>query len=404
MNSENQGADTASRLARAAMRVVGGLALSLACAAAAQSVNDYQLPPARPTPTPSPRVQGPVDPEAPVLAPQPSPAPPPAETPPPRIVLPRAAPSPSPVPRAAAPAPRAMAVDRPVPSGTPSLAASEAVPTETPAPLPTIPPAAPVPLPEAETGAGEQPVWLAIGGAVLLMLVGLAAWLSRRGRRATEADPGEALAVPPAEPAPSAEPQPSAPAKLSPPRELPAARPPKPAAAPPTPLPPPPASDGPLHIALEARHLSRAMVNATLAYRLSLTNPGGETIGSLRVTGDLTTAHASVPVDQQLSFDGQTLKPLHEVAELAPGASVTLAGELRLPIAEIRAIRGGQGHVFVPLARFHVEGAGGDPSVTRVFVIGRTGGDAGAPLRPFVFEQGPGVQREISQRELQPSA
>lgn len=381
--------------------------LLLAGAAQAQTVNDYQLPPSRPTPTPSPRVQGPVDPESPATAPRPVPAPAPSATvdTAPRIELPPVA---APVARPSATGPRAptrtSAAPAAVPAATPSAVTSDAL--ETPETLAPTRSAVPVPATEEKAEAGIQPLWLAIGGGILALLAGGLLWMRLR-RRKPEQEYAEAEA------SYRTEPEPSAPAALAPVRAAPA----KPAPAPPPPprpqpqrqpatelrpAPEPAPATGPLQFAMEARHLSRAMVNATLSYRLSLTNRSDQVLGPLRIAGDLTTAHASVPIDQQLSLDGASLA-IHEVPALAPGESATLSGELRLPIAEIRPIRGGHGHVFVPLARFHVGGQGGAAgpiSITRIFVIGRTSEDSPATLRPFVLEQGPGVQREIGQREL----
>lgn len=405
-------------MSRGTARAIGAAALLLASASQAQSVNDYQLPPSRPTPTPSPRVQGPVDSEVPAAAPQPpTPAPTTPAAAPPRIELPPPPASPATEGRTAPP--RARPTGQPnatvaeTPASVAGVTASEAAQVPTFAPPPPMAPAPPPLQREAEAASSDQPLWLMAGGAILLLLAGAVLWARLRRRRgATQEYEDTSPALAEAEPTSRAVPEPSAPATLSPLRAAPARPAPTPAPTPraepvpqpePLPAPEPLATSGPLDITLEARHLSRAMVNATLAYRLSLTNRSDHLIGPLRITGDLTTAHASVPIEQQLSLDGANLAAIHEVPDLAPGASTTLTGELRLPIAEIRPIRGGQGHVFVPLARFHVagEGATGDPvSATRIFVIGRTSEDTRAPLRPFVLEQGPGVQREIGQREL----
>jgi hypothetical protein len=156
----------------------------------------------------------------------------------------------------------------------------------------------------------------------------------------------------------------------------------------------------PLIMALEARHLSRALVNATLAYRLTLTNRSDRPLGPLRIAGDITSAHASVSAREQLALDGDGLPALHEVAALAPGQAVTLSGELRLPIASILPISSGGGRVFVPLARFRAESAEG-LAATHVFVVGQAGERPGDALRPFPLDRGPGVDRGLGQRELE---
>jgi hypothetical protein len=156
----------------------------------------------------------------------------------------------------------------------------------------------------------------------------------------------------------------------------------------------------PLELRLEARHLSRAMVNATLAYRLTLTNHGDAALEPLRIAGDITSAHASLSAREQLSLDEGALAPLHEVPALTPGETVVLSGELRLPIASILPIRSGPSRVFVPLARFRVE-TGNGILATHVFVVGQTSEQPGGALRPFALDRGPGVERGLGQRELE---
>lgn len=142
------------------------------------------------------------------------------------------------------------------------------------------------------------------------------------------------------------------------------------------------------------------MVNATLAYRLTLTNHDSTTLGPLRVAGDITSAHASLPAAELLSPDGNALTTIHEVPQLAPGASTVLSGELRLPLASILPIRSGTARVFVPLARFRVD-TGNGAAMTRVFVVGQASEQPGGALRPFPLDRGPGVDRSLDQHELE---
>ena len=151
---------------------------------------------------------------------------------------------------------------------------------------------------------------------------------------------------------------------------------------------------------LEARHLSRAMVNATLAYRLTLTNRSDRPTGPLRIAGDIVSAHASLSAEEQLSPGEATLETIQELAVLMPGESVTLSGELRIPIASILPIHSGGSRVFVPLARFRAE-TREEAGTTRIFVIGQAGGQPEGALRPFPLDRGPGVDRGLGQRELE---
>ena len=353
-------------------------------------VNDYQLPSA-PAP-PQPPVSGPVDPENPRTRPAtptpttPSPAPslatPPA--PAPQVTLP-AQPAPVPAPRPTArdaetatpPTPRAPAE---TPQTMPPALAS-------PEPSPAAKPAAASPATSALASDAALPwPWLAAGGLAALFAAGLVVLLRRRkAARASDEDDWAA----PHSPARAREPSP--PAAL--PKRPPPAPPVRAAASQVAPR-PESARDGPIEISFEARHLSQAMVNASLAYRLSLTNGGDAPLGPLALAGDITSAHGSVPADRQLSPAGQPLAPIRELAGLAPGETAEIRGELRLPLAEIMPIHQGGVRVFVPLARFRVTGEGIDLSC--VFVVGQAG--AGNTLRPFLLDRGPGMTRGIGQR------
>ena len=398
---------TAARLTRAAMLpalALGPFAGDPAWAQNPGSVQDFRLPPGRATPSPTPTAAGPVDSENPVAAPtrpavQPSPEP-----------TPSTAATPAPLPSAGVlPRPRPPRVPPASPSPLPGSQATGAVPEPTPSAPAGI---TGEPAPAASTGVDEPSEaaapavaegtapwpWIAGSAAVLLALAG---FLFRRGRRRDEPDV-VAYAPPPA-PAVA-----SPPATLPKPRDQPAAPPaPLVPAAGPLPAPEPPsaaAQAGPraLEVTLEARHLSRAMINATLSYRLTLTNRTEAALGPLRVTGDIITAHASLSAADQFAPADEALAAIQQVPALAAGESTTLSGELRLPIASILPIRSGAARVFVPLARFRIAGDG--TAMTRVFVVGQASEQPGGALRPFALDRGPGVDRGLGQRELEAPA
>lgn len=402
------------RLAIAALLAVSGAAR----AQDAGSVQDYQLPQS----SPSPRAAGPVDTDHPTAAPNrpaAAPSPAPTITPAPMIALPPAAS----VPVTGPAAPRGERTARPLPSPQTSPAATPVPPEPAPPDLrPSAPiasdtaPLSPAPPPEAATTTAAEPqmigargelpwLWIAAGAAALVVLGLLLAWRSRAKRREPidwEAPTGEAARAAEAEHLP----EPSPPATLTPPDRL-DRSPPTPTPAPP-PAPTPPSAPRParaLDMQLEARHLSRAMINATLAYRLTVTNGTPGEIGPLRIAGDIVSAHASLSAAEQLAPADAALATVHEIPVLAPGESVSLSGELRMPIASILPIHSGSARVFVPLARFRADTAGedrgNDVAVTRVFVIGQESEHPGGGLRPFPLDRGPGVDRGLGQRELE---
>ncbi len=339
--------------------------------AAPGGVGDFQLPPG-PTRPASP-AQGPVDDQVPVVRP--------TRTAPPE---PAASPSATPQPQATQ-APRAAAPPRPRDRALPAPARPDVLPaplvSEAAAPLPTRA-AEPAPMPTAiaptaappSPGSG-LPIWpVALVAAALLL--GGAFWLLRR-KTATPATPYEAEAAP-------------VPVPLAPTRPI----------SRPDPVPLPLAAAAPhISLALEAHHLSRSLVYVTLAYRLTVSNAGSAPHGALHIAGDLASAHASQSREAQLNPAASELEHRHAIAGLAPGESVTLSGEMRLPVSAILPIRQGAAELFVPLARFSILGADGI-AITRVFVIGQPADQPGGALRPFRIDAMPGVFRELALREI----
>ena len=169
--------------------------------------------------------------------------------------------------------------------------------------------------------------------------------------------------------------------------------------APPQPAPVP---DG-LVLTLEAIRLSASLMATTLSYRLTLTNHGTDSLAGLAIEGDMVSAHASLPPEQQLAQAGRALELRHALATLAPGESVAFAGEIRLALTAITPIRAGEQAYFVPLARFRVEAgaAGGDAVViARTFVVGDVPEGPQTTLRPFRLDLGPRTYSRVSQREV----
>lgn len=364
------------------MVAVAALALAGAGVSAhAQNAGTYQLPP---SPTPSASAQGPVV----------------ADAPPPRVAAtPSAAPSPAPTPTVsvtpvAVPSPRPTA--RPSPSATATAAtprASAAVPVSappatiaTPPPTETSPSTAP-PLPSfipdqsAPAEAQVQPdpaedgvhpvVWLAL--AMALLTAGVAA-LALHRRRSQESEP--AFAPPVLGKAPSAPPPPVA------------------EPAPPTPK---SAHAAALTLDLDAARMSASLVNATLAYRITL-NAGAD-IEEIILRGDMTSAHASRPDEEQFGLNEAPI--LHRLARIEAGSTTELGGEIRLPLAMITPIRHGSAAMFVPLVRIEAAGmaADGPVRVRSAFVIGLDEQGA-ARLQPFRLDQGPRVYQQVGSRTL----
>ncbi|MET0180538.1 MAG: hypothetical protein ABW194_08670 [Novosphingobium sp.] len=386
-----------------ARSVAVALALTLLAGAAplaAQNgaLEDFDLRP-RATPSPQPPVVGPDDPENPTVRPRPRPEPtvaptataPPVAAAPPAQAAPRAtgsaavrAPARRAEPSAASPRDTSRAA--PIARDAPDI--GEIAPRASSEPAAVAPPpAAPVRrgpyVPrnlDAADDRGSDPPWLllALLGATAAALGAWFAW-SRRDRRRYRAASAPEIERP----------------------RLPSATVPPPQPAPP--VAPPPASEAPvLALALHATRMSATLVNATLSYRLAVTNNGPVPLREVSVAGDMIGAHASRPAEELLGAAGIELPPLHAVAALAPGESVELRGDIRLPLVAITPIRRGPAALFVPLARLRARGFAPDGAPVEgggTFLVGQEP-DANARLQPFRLDLGPRNYSQIGQQLL----
>lgn len=345
------------------------------------------------------------------VAPSSSAAPAPAAAP--AIVLPKPVALPSPSLPAAKPVARPVArpAAQPTPDAKPApvpspSAAPVAAPTATPTPDP-------IPAPEASTPSATESAALpseaapanvtAQGGDWLPWAAGLGviavagAAVALRRKRTVAPAPAPAPAPVAAPPAPRPAP---APAPVPTPAPAPA-----PVAPPVAPAPEPVAAEG-LAIVLHADRLSATLVNATLSCRLVLANAGPVPLLDLAVSGDMTSAHASRPMDEQLGLAGPELPPLRMIERLEPGASVEIAAEMRLPLSAVLTIRAGDAQLFVPIVRASVwatrEGDGAADHAHGAFLVGQPAapGDAAARLQPFRLDQGPRVFDRLDQRAM----
>lgn len=258
--------------------------------------------------------------------------------------------------------------------------ATASAPPPTAAQLPALPPSA-----AAASNWADKWLWL-LGGFVLAWLIAGVAWLWRQRH-----ETGGRLLAPPIE-----RPRP---------RAADANAEPSPALADPEPeeedLAELAASEAsPLRCTLEATRLSLSLLNVTLSYRLTLHNLSGSIIRDITVGSDLVTAHASLPMNQQMAGTEQVLQPQHNLPLLLPGQNTQLSGELRLPIPAIHPLRRADAVMFVPLLRLRIDAQDLDQIMLQTVVIGQKPAGPGAGLRPFRLDLGPRVYGEIGHRLL----
>lgn len=360
------------------------LLMSLSAPAMAQSAQDFSLPPG-PTPTASPRAQGPVDEESGVVPVAP------------RVInttrpTPRATttatptPTPTPTPGATATSPRGVASPRPTPLPrpvemvpvSPRIPAPEepvrdfppVQPSDGTPPIPA-PPAAPdiqQPLDEAEiagpaeTGSENADwTWLAIVAAALAALgTGLFFWKRRKAEvPAPQIERPVVASVPKANAATAAD---------------------------------------ALTIRLTAEKLTRSAMFATLKYRLTLVNRTDAAFSDVTVGVDLVSASAAKPMEQQVATAETNFEPKHTLARIAPRQNVAVEGQVQLPLSTAQVIMQGRHPLLVPLMRVRVDGAG-EGALVKTFVVGQGQPDGGR-VQPFRLDEPPRSYAPIAQREL----
>ena len=356
---------------------LAALVLAAPAGLAAQSVQDFQLPP-NPTPTPSPNVQGPVDAEGavpvrPRIIATPTPTPAPAPRPAPSAsAQPVPTPTPSAPARTTSPQPAAPRASNPprslettqerlplepgentpiVPAPVP---AGETTPVPTPSTTASDPAAAPA---TPETAEAIDWLWPAVGGG-LLALLGLGYLFSQRRRSAPPPEIERPIVA-------------RATGKAAP-HEI--------------------------QISAEAIKLTRSVMNATLHYRVSLLNRSSAALKDVDLGADIVSAHGGLPVEQQVASTAQPLEKRHSFGRIAPGQNVRFEGQITIPLSQARVIRQGNAALFVPLLRVRLDGASEEPLV-KTFVVG-LGVPDGGRVMPFRIDEGPRSYAPIAARAL----
>ncbi|WP_284124681.1 hypothetical protein [Parerythrobacter aestuarii] len=359
-----------------------GLAFAAAVPAAAQSANDFQLPP-NPAPSSTPRPQGPVDDSGVVpIGPRAIPTASPTLTPRPTAEpTPTPTPAPSPRPTGSSTAIRSQApvrtdqpFEQPVPAATAPSGPSIADPLP-PQPDTDGNPTPSLDLPDttATTAASEAdssppftlPEWWWIAalaaGLAALLAVALVFWRRRRAAAPAPEIERPRLAGIDSE------------AQGDPLRYL--------------------------KVEIEAVRISRSVMASTLSYRITLTNRAATSIRNISLDGDLTSAHGRAPIAEQMADTLTALPQVHVIDHLGPGQRKSFTGDLRLELRNVRPIQQGNVPIYIPLVRLKASAAAAEPKAF-TFVVGKRPGQPGGRLQPFRLDTPPQTYAEIDARPL----
>jgi hypothetical protein len=151
-----------------------------------------------------------------------------------------------------------------------------------------------------------------------------------------------------------------------------------------------------IELRLVPQKLLLSLVYATLSYKLEIDSPGQDEVGPMRISADMTSADASLSAAEQLSFNGDGAGEVYEVGAIAPGETVSLKGQLRLPLSEIRQLGLARLQMFVPLVRFLIEPKAESAQEMRVFTLGQSPERPGGRMMPVRLDLGP---RQITDLE-----
>ena len=153
-----------------------------------------------------------------------------------------------------------------------------------------------------------------------------------------------------------------------------------------------------VQIRLENEKLIRSAAYATLKYSVTLINRTDAALTELALGLDLVSAHAEAPMEDQVATLQSVLEQRHDVARLSPRQSMTLTGQVQMPLATAHVIRQGRLPLLVPLLRLRIDRAESD-AVVKTYVVGQ-GTPEGGRLQPFRLDEGPRSYAPIAQREI----
>lgn len=152
-------------------------------------------------------------------------------------------------------------------------------------------------------------------------------------------------------------------------------------------------------VQFHASRLDLSLRNATLRYRIGLTNTGAVCTSDFVVDVELVAAHRDLRSGPTGHEAPRHSARCERIVALPPDQETAWDGEVRLPLADIRPIAHGQAALLVPLIRINVQ-SGSDARTTATFVVGGSAAADGRVI-PFRLDHGPRSHTELASRLVQ---
>ena len=147
-------------------------------------------------------------------------------------------------------------------------------------------------------------------------------------------------------------------------------------------------------------HLHRRL-HALAQQAVGEAGAGGEALGPITLAGDMTSLPATGAQAERFANRQTPLPELHGAASLAPGETMEMIGELRLPLGMAEGISLGDAKMLVPLVRLRLTADIGEqaPLISlHHFVVGGVEGAADGHLAPFRLDLGPHNRTDLIAR------
>lgn len=149
----------------------------------------------------------------------------------------------------------------------------------------------------------------------------------------------------------------------------------------------------------KAVYARTTLIGASIGYRLVIQNDGDTPLHDVAVANFIANADAQQQQALAQFFDTPLATPAHRISEIAPGACVTVSGEVRLDREDLRPIEVQGRALLIPVVAFSVAHTQG--KATAAFIIGQESTPPRAKMGAFRLDQGPRQFRDIGSRPAQ---